>query len=385
MTQPIPASQSNLISSRPGSRTSNRVTAAPGRAGVTYYNLDNEPMLWNSTHRDVHPAGTSYDELRDRTYAYAAAIKAADPGAQTLGPVLWGWVAYFYSGLDVAAGGSWWDTRPDRKAHGDMPFLPWYLKQMKDYEDLNHVRLLDYADVHMYPQGNNVFSSATDPTTSALRLRSTRALWDPTYKDESWINDNVDLIPRLHDWINTYYPGTKTAISEYNFGALGSINGALAEADALGIFGREGLDLATLWDPPTASQPGAYAFRIYRNYDGNRSKFGETSITALSADSGQLSVFASQRGSDGALTLIFINKTGSDLTSPVQVKNYLGMGYASVYRYSAAKLDGIQTLPGQSIGAGTFNATFAANSITLWVLPPYLNLPDKLYLPSIRH
>jgi len=55
--------------------------------GVKFYNLDNEPMIWSETHRDVHPAGVSYDELRDKTYAYAAAIKAADPSAKTLGPV----------------------------------------------------------------------------------------------------------------------------------------------------------------------------------------------------------------------------------------------------------------------------------------------------------
>ena len=63
-------------------------TAASG--GVLFYNLDNEPMLWNSTHRDVHPQPLSYDELRDRTYTYGAAIKAADPGAKTLGPVVVG-------------------------------------------------------------------------------------------------------------------------------------------------------------------------------------------------------------------------------------------------------------------------------------------------------
>jgi hypothetical protein len=181
------------------------------------------------------------------------------------------------------------------------------------------------------------------------------------------------------------YPGTKTAISEYNFGSQCSVNGALAQADALGIFGREQLDLATLWTAPGSTQPGAYAFRMFRNYDGAGSKFGDTSVSALSADSDTLAVFAAQRSSDGAMTLIFVNKTGSDLTSSIQVKNFAGMGYASVYRYSAGKLNGIQSLQSQSIGAGSFNATFAANSITLWVLPRYLNLPDKVYLPSIRH
>ena len=58
------------------------------------------------------------------------------------------------------------------------------------------------------------------------------------------------LIPRMKNWVATYYPGTKIGITEYNWGAEGHINGATAQADILGIFGREGLDLATRWTTP---------------------------------------------------------------------------------------------------------------------------------------
>ncbi|WP_446459979.1 glycoside hydrolase family 44 protein [Streptomyces sp. BRA346] len=56
-----------------------RTYGAADDGGVGFYNLDNEPDLWWSTHRDVHPEGTGYDEMRDSTYATAAAIKDADP------------------------------------------------------------------------------------------------------------------------------------------------------------------------------------------------------------------------------------------------------------------------------------------------------------------
>lgn len=101
---------------------------------------------------------------------------------------------------------------------------------------------------------------------------------DLTYVDESWIGDAgwrggfVQMIPRMRDWVNSNYPGTKLAISEYNWGAMQYMNGALAQAD-VGIFGREGVDLATLWihwnDPLTLTSPATFAFRMYRNYDGN--------------------------------------------------------------------------------------------------------------------
>jgi hypothetical protein len=364
-----------------------------GQGGVRFYNLDNEPMLWNSTHRDVHPSPASYDELRDRTYAYAAAIKAADPAAQTLGPVLWGWTAYFYSALDMAGGGDWWNTRPDRMAHGDVPFVEWYLAQMQAYEEAHGTRLLDYLDLHFYPQGGQFTSAAGDSALQALRLRSTRALWDPAYVDESWIASAgpdggiVQLIPRMRAWVDAHYPGTRLALTEYSWGALGHINGAVTQADLLGIFGREGLDLATLWDPPGYSDPGAFAFRLYRNYDGAGSRFGDLSVAGHSADPDRLAVYAARRTSDGALTLIVINKSlTASLTSSLSLAGFSPAPSASVYRYSAANLSAIAALPAQPVTAAGFTATYPPQSITLFVLPPGTPLAPqdpRAYLPFV--
>ena len=345
-------------------------TAANG--GVKFYNLDNEPMLWGSTHRDVHPNGTTYDELRDKTYAYAAAVKAADPGAQTLGPVVWGWCAYFYSGADGCGPGA------DHAAHGNTDFVEWYLQQMNAYEQQHGMRILDYLDIHSYPYASGVsLTDAGDAATQALRLRSTRSLWDPTYLDESWVGTDlgqaVYTIPRMQQWVADNYPGTKTAITEYNWGAHEHINGALAQADVLGIFGREGLDLATLWGPPDSDQPAAYAFRMYLNYDGAGSSFGETSIQAASTDQEQLAIYAAQRSTDDALTLMIINKTDQGLTSDVALANFTPSTSAQVYRYSTTNLNAIVQGADQVVTPSGFETTFPANSITLLVLTP----PDQ--------
>src|ERR687883_374123 len=114
------------------------------------------------------------------------------------------------------------------------------------------------------------------------RNRSTRSLWDPNYVDETWINDKVMLIPRMKNWVNTYYPGTQTAITEYNWGAETHINGATTQADIFGIFGREGLDYGARWTTPDAATPTYKAMKMFRNYDGNRSTFGDVSVQARS-------------------------------------------------------------------------------------------------------
>lgn len=359
--------------------------------GVTFYNLDNEPDLWHETHRDVFPLALTYDQYRDRSYQYAAAIKAADPTALILGPAAWGWVGYWYSPRD--AQNQDWATPDDRNAHGGTPFVPWYLQQMQAYEQANGVRLLDYLDLHYYPQAPGVsLGTAGNAATQALRLRSTRSLWDATYVDESWIagagpeGGVVRLIPRMREWIAANYPGTRLAIGEYNWGGLEHINGALAQADVLGIFGREGLDLATMWAPPQPAQPGAFAFRIYRNYDSSGGRFGDVGVAASSSDQGQLAVYAAQRSTDSALTLVIINKTGDALTSNLALAGFTPMAVAQVYRYSADNLNAIVRQSDQLVTATGFTATFPANSITLVVIPAGSTPPQiaNVYLPLVR-
>src|SRR5579884_482636 len=341
--------------------------------GVRFYDLDNEPDIWFSTHRDVHPQGAGYDEMKSSTYAIASAIKATDPGAKTLGPVGWGWNSLIYSGLDQQTcgiqGGSCGSNPPDRAAHGGVEFAAWYLQQMAAYQKAHGVRILDYFDNHWYPQASGVSSEADDPATQALRLRSTRSLWDPTYTDESWINQPVQAIPRMQQLVAQNYPGTKTAISEYNWGALDKIDGGIAEADILGIFGRQGLDLATLWSPPASTDPGAFAFRMYLNYDGKGDGFGNLGITASSADQGQLSVYGARRTSDGALTVMVVNKTTGDLTSPLSIAGLRPNATAHVYQYGQANTAAISTLPDQAISRGQTSMTFPAYSITELVIP----------------
>jgi hypothetical protein len=361
------------------------LTATHGAAsagGVKFYALDNEPGIWESTHRDVHPNGLTYDESYNNGSAWAAAVKAVDPAALILGPVQDGWTRYFYASYVTQA-----QADADRNAHGGTDFVPWYLQQMSAYEVAHpgH-RLLDYLDLHFYPQNGVDLSPAGDASNQALRLRSTRALWDATYVDESWIagagpdGGIVQLIPRMHNWVNASYPNTKLALTEYNWGGLESINGALTQADILGIFGREGLDLATLWNYPNQfdgngydvfeTLPGAYAFRMYRNYDGAGGRFGDTSVSSASSDQSQLSVYASQRTSDSSLMLMIINKTmATSVTGTVSIANFVPAANAQVYRYSDTSPNAIVALAPQAVGSSGFTASFPMNSITLVLIP----------------
>ena len=217
---------------------------AAGHGGVDIYELGNEPALWDETHHGFHPQPTTYDELWTKSRDLALAVKDADPGAATLGPAEWGWPHYFCSAADnVDQGCS--ASSPDRAAHGGTDLSAWYLQQFAAHQQATGRRLLDYFDLHYYPQGR--YSPVTDVT---------RPLWDQSYTDPSWIDAKIGLLPRMRAWVRGNYPGTRLAITEYNLG-LGVTSDErlqnVIEADALGIFGREGLDLATFW--PDGSSP----------------------------------------------------------------------------------------------------------------------------------
>ncbi len=174
------------------------------------------------------------------------------------------------------------------------------------------------------------------------------------------------------------YPGTKLAIDEYNWGGMESINGALAQADILGIFGREGLDVGTMWPTtdPSLQIPGMMAFQVYRNYDGAKSTFGDTALASTSANQGALSVYAALRTKDNMVTVVVVNKTYGDLTSTVSLANLAPNGPALAYLYSNANLAAIVPQPNITVtppAAGsttsTLTTTFPAQSITVLVVP----------------
>ena len=341
---------------------------AASNGGLRYYILDNEHSIWHSTHRDVQPTGATMDQVRDKMVAYAGSIKSVDPSALVVGPEEWGWSGYFYSGYDQQWGSkNGWSNLPDRANHGGADYVPWLLAQLRQHEVNTGQRLLDVFTLHYYPQGGE-FSDNVTSSMQLRRNRSTRSLWDPNYVDETWINDRVKLIPRMKSWVNTYYPNTVTGITEYNWGAEGHINGATTQADIWGIFGREGLDMAARWTTPAASTPTYKAMKMYRNYDGSKSTFGDVSVQASVPAPDNLSAFAAERSSDGAVTVMVINKVLSGNTpATVALSNFTAQGVAQVWQLTSANV--INHLPDVSFTGSSFSTSVPPQSVTLFVLP----------------
>ena len=314
-----------------------------GRArdgGIKFYSLDNEPALWPSTHPRVHPEKTRYDEMVKRTEAIASAITHIDPSAMTLGANMFGW-SEFMSLNDA----------PDAKEHNEKygSYTDFFLASMKELEAKHGRRLLHVLDVHWYPEAKGskrITEKDISPKTVAARLQAPRSLWDPTYVEKSWIASQwgkpIRLIPWLLERIEARYPGTKLAMTEYDYGAGDHISGGLAQADVLGVLGREGVYLAAYWGDGATALP-AYikaAFQLYRNYDGKRGAYGDTAVAATPGDISKASIYAATDSKHpGMLTIIAINK--EQQASFNGKLHILGGGYgkAQVYALDGSKAE----------------------------------------------
>lgn len=328
------------------------------------YSLDNEPALWPTTHPLPHPAQTTYAELMARTTDAASMIKSRVPQATVFGPVLYGFGAY--TNLQDA---------PDANGRD---FLDYYLSSLQQYENLSGTRLVDVLDLHWYPEayggGVRITDTGSNPSSALIeaRLQAPRSLWDPTYREDSWIADwyfygPVSLLPWLNGKIDSQYPGTKIAFTEYNYGGGGHISGGLAQADVLGVFGRAGVYAASLWPMGTNTSYQVGAFRLFRDYDGLGGQVGDLAVPVDVPDDSAASVYAFKDSQDsGAFHIIAINKTASALDFTFDLPDGSGFSQARGFRMHAGTPNPAQVGTTALTTGQTLNVSLPAYSATTY-------------------
>jgi hypothetical protein len=269
------------------------------------FSLDNEPDLWAGTHAEIQREPITYAALMAKSLDAAAAIKDAVPSSLVFGPASYGFNGFVNL-----------QNAPDARGRD---FLEFYLAQMRAAS--RGRRLLDVLDVHFYSEahGCGVRVTSTGPAggdcAAAARMQAPRSLWDPSYREWSWITrcctggGGIGLIPSMRKKIAAHFPGTKLALTEYNPGGADQVSGAIAQADTLGILGREGVFAASYW-PMGGDERWAWAaWRAFRNYDGAGRNFGETSVLAASTDVAHVAAYASvDPSAPGRVVLVLVHR-----------------------------------------------------------------------------
>jgi hypothetical protein len=366
-----------------------KVTYGSGAAPV-FFSLDNEPNYWAGTHPELWPytgkpgCGTSgtetFDQVTSRNITFATAIKAAWPAAKVFGPVV--------AQDGTIYGGDYNDP--------NLPtwFTDYYLKKLAAASASAGKPLIDAYDIHYYTSGGT-----TDQCPQVPRL-----FWDPAFKgftpsatdtiDYSWSGQNNyfdtdvyprQMIPRMLGKIGTAYAGNATAapglsFSEYDLGCETVIQGGVAEADVLGIFGREGVYSATAWPlkdiTNSSKQLTNYlvaAYDLYRNYDGHGAVVGDTTVNALTSDIDNTSVYAfAHSGDAAAVDLVAVNKSSGPLPVTIEIASAPALSDAMLYDLVDGKVAvvAVTTAPTVACTGGTCTLTYTlpAMSATTFVL-----------------
>ena len=303
-----------------------------------FVSLDNEPELWNSTHLEIQgKKGITSDAYIARTISLATALKKQFPDMVIFGPAHYGFMG-FYS----------WSTELSATPSGNNWFTDKYLTALKTASTAFGRPLVDVYDFHWYPEATDstgkrvttlVGPALTDDQVQAI-VQSPRSLWDKTYKEKSWIANDVmgqpnDLLDRLQTRIDAESPGMKLALTEYNNGGGLHIAGTIAQADNLGAFGAHGLFAANLW-PLAPKEPYSVAgFRAFRNFDGANHHFGDTSVQTTSSNpAGVVAYVSTDSTRAGRVVMVVINRSPMDQVATVTGQPLSGA--AHLFRISAA-------------------------------------------------
>ena len=356
-----------------------------------FYDMDNEPDIWSGTHMDVHPAPAGYDELANLYEKEATNLKSWDPEAVRFGPVFCCWWFYWNG-----------SNNNDKGNHGGVDFLPWWLNQVYWMDKTNGARTLDVFDIHAYADCGPT-TNFTNTQLKAATVACAGFYWDPatvnqdtnnTYTTNEEPNPGIPfVIPRMKAMVNEIYPGTPLSFTEWGAGLAANagtdFSTAIADADTLGVFGREGLGIASRWGGPTSGTPEYPAWKLFTNYDGAHHQFEPLSISATNnGNSALFSSFASLNSAGTVMTVMVLNKDPNNAAqanfnlSGFSASNYVAYTLSStsssaISASSSQSWSATQIFAPYSITLLVINGSEASKPVSEWSLNP-----DDLMIPA---
>jgi hypothetical protein len=328
-----------------------------------YWNMDNEPDVWNGTHDDVMPTLISASEFMDRFITVAKKARALFPGIKICGPVTtseWQW--YKWGQESINLGGKYYC------------WLEYFLKRIADEEKASGIRLLDVVDIHNYP-------SATSDL-DALQLH--RLYYDKNYvypgaNGVKTINGGYDnsqtkeyIFQRINDWLTQYFGsnhGITLGLSEWGPSTSDPNVCSVMYGSLLGTFANNGVEFFSPWVWDIGMWETLHLYSRYAK------KYSVSSISTLE---NTVSGYTTVDEAADSMTVIIVNR---DLNSAHNVAvNLLGF-FVTQGNYTTLELSSLPVtetflshnnnalkLNSVAVSSNSFNITVPALSTTAVLL-----------------
>jgi hypothetical protein len=330
--------------------------------GIKYYQIDNEPDLWQSTHSYIQKKLITPIELAQKNEAFGKMIRRMDPSGRILGFSSYGW--YGLVTVDLKT----------------------YLTEMKTRSNAYGKPLIDIFDWHFYP---NDLQNFTGNKTWDL-LQAPRTLWDSKYYiaggggPMGYYGQAPQLIRRYNNIINQEFAGLRMSISEWNASYdESSIYTGLYVSDILGVYGQENIEVATYFDRP--SQYAATGFKLFTNFDGNNSTYGDTYVEAITSDLPNATIYASTESAsnDGKLHVVVISKNmNGSVSGTFTINGSKSYTKAEVYYFDGSSQNIKKAADITAITSNAFTYTLPQHSAVHFVLSSPVSPVVNLILPA---
>jgi hypothetical protein len=258
-----------------------------------YWNMDNEPDIWNGTHDDVMPTLIPASEFMDRFIAVAKKARVLFPEIKICGPVTtseWQW--YKWGSEVITSDGKYYC------------WLEYFIKRLADEQKSSGIRLLDVVDLHNYP----------DATSDLVALQLHRMYYDKNYEypgangvktiNGGWDNSQTKeyIFQRINDWLAKYFGenhGITLGISEWGPSASNPNVCSLVYGSALGTFANNGVELFSPWNWETGMWETLHLYSRYAK---------KYSVSSTSSLENTVSGYTTMNEAADSMTVIIVNR-----------------------------------------------------------------------------
>ena len=289
-----------------------------------YWNMDNEPEVWHSTHDDVMPQAIPAEDYIQRYVAVATRARILFPEIKIVGPVFTNeWFWYNWQNGTVP------DLQNPNKKYS---WVEYFIKRIAEEQQRTGLRLLDVLDFHFYPNSNRdvtlqlhrVFYDTTYDYPGANGCKVINGGWDNSITKEY-------IFKRSNDWLDKYMganQGVTMGITE--MGALYQEDPnviAVCYASLLGTFAENNVELFAPWDWYTGQWEVLHLFTQYA---------GSIAVRSTSSQNTLVSAYSSINTDKNTLSVVLVNRDVANSQSVnLSLKNTsLPAGKASCHQLS---------------------------------------------------
>lgn len=311
-----------------------------------YWNLDNEPEMWDGTHDDVFTEKVHPDTVIEKYLAMAKAVKAIDPGIKLCGPAFtneWQWWAW------------------GREELNGTPWIEYFIKRFGEESKKTGIQLIDIIDYHYYGD----YENSAEGKTEFLQFH--RIWYDETYAypnangvktSEGGWNKSLNkeyVLKRTEAWIDQYFPEDNTVtLGVSETGMHGSVPNpnyvALWYASQLGTFADHGTELFSPW----FWYEGMWeVMHLFSNYHF------DTRVLSSSSNDSLVSAYSALNTTKDSLSIMLLNR---DETKKQHISIKL---QNAAYKIGTATLQRLANLPDEETFKSATNNALITSSTTI--------------------